>query len=145
MSASAIVMVVAAGLFAGAVANFAWARLPIWRRMPQSQFIGDFEQTIAIADKLQPAVLIVAIGATVVFAITSDGLTRILAFAAAAGFLAVLTASLAILVPLQRRIVSRRDPEPAIEEMRGRWYQGHLGRTALSVASFVVAVVAAVA
>ena len=137
-------MVLAGGLFAGAVVNFAWDRLPIWRRMPLAQFIGDFEQTIDIADKVQPAVLVVSIIAAGLFAISTDGLARVLALVAAAGFLAVLVASLAILVPLQRRIIRSQDEPHELEAMRGRWFQGHLGRSVLSVASFVAAAASAV-
>ncbi len=139
MSAWAIVMIVAGGLFAGAVANFAWDRLPIWRRMPLADFIPDFKHTIDLADKIQPALLVVAIASAAAFALTTDAQGRTLAAIAAGGFVLTLVASVAVLVPLQRRIISLRDPADEVETMRQRWFRGHLGRTGLSVASFALA------
>ena len=54
MSTWASPMLIAGGLFAGGAATFAWSRVPIWRRMPAQEFIGDFEETIRRTDKVQP-------------------------------------------------------------------------------------------
>ena len=144
MSTWASLMLIAGGLFAGGTATFAWSRVPIWRRMPVQEFIGDFEETLRRTDKVQPALLIVAIVSAAGFAITADGLARVLASVGAAGFVVTLAASLAVLVPLQRRIVATPPAEAkAIDEMRARWFRGHLGRSMLAAASFVVVAVAA--
>jgi hypothetical protein len=46
-------------------------------------------------------------------------------------------------VPLQRRIVATPSAEAkAIDEMRARWFRGHLGRSMLAAASFVAVAVA---
>jgi Domain of unknown function (DUF1772) len=141
----AALMLVAGGLFAGGAATFAWSRVPIWRRMALPQFVGDFEQTIRWTDKVQPALLVVAAASTVAFAITAEGSARIFAAVGAAGFLLVLIASLAILVPLQRRIIATPvDETESIEAMRTRWFGGNLGRSILSVASFALTVIATV-
>ena len=144
MSAWASLMVIAGGLFAGGAATFAWSRVPIWRRMPVQEFIGDFEQTLRRTDKVQPALLVVAIVSAAGFALTADGVARVLALVGAAGFVVTLAASLAILVPLQRRIVGTPPAEAkAIGEMRARWFSGHFGRSMLAVASFAALAVAA--
>ena len=144
MSLWAILMLIAGGLFAGGTATFAWSRVPIWRRMGVEQFIGDFEETLRRTDKVQPALLVAAIISAGGFALTAGGLARVLALVGAAGFVATLAASLAILVPLQRRIVATPPAEAkAINEMRARWFRGQLGRSMLSVASFVAVAVAA--
>jgi hypothetical protein len=118
--------------------------VPIWRRMGVQEFIGDFGETLRRTDKVQPALLVAAIVSAVGFALTSDGLARVLTLVGAAGFVVTLAASLAILVPLQRRIVATPPAEAkAIDEMRARWFRGHLGRSTLSVASFVVVAMAA--
>jgi hypothetical protein len=141
----AALMVVAGGLFAGGAATFAWSRVPIWRRMPLPQFVSDFDQTIRWTDKVQPALLVLAIASAIAFAITADGAARLLALLGAAGFVVVLLASLAFLVPLQRRIVSTPQGEPEnLEAMRSRWFNGNLGRSVLAVVSFVLIVLAAV-
>jgi hypothetical protein len=57
----ASLMLIAGGLFAGGAATFAWSRVPIWRRMPVHEFIGDFEETLRRTDKVQPALLVAAI------------------------------------------------------------------------------------
>ncbi len=143
MSAWASVMMVAGGLFAGGAATFAWSRVPIWRRMPAQGFIGDFEETLRRTDKVQPALLVAAIVSAAGFALTAEGSARVLASVGAAGFIATLAASIAILVPLQRRIVATPPAEAgAIEKMRARWFRGNLGRSMLAVASFVAVAVA---
>lgn len=144
MNGWAALMVIAAGLFAGGSATFAWSRVPIWRTMPASAFVDDFSQTLRLTDKVQPALLVVAIASSVVFAVTEDGLARVLALVGAACFAVVLIASLGVLVPLQRRIISHPDPE-ATEDMRRSWYQGNLGRSSLSVLAFIVTAIGAAA
>ena len=135
-------MVSAGGLFAGGAATFAWSRVPIWRTMPTAAFVDDFARTIGRTDKVQPTLLIVAIVASAGVAATHAGLSRVLALVGAVGFLVVLIASLAVLVPLQRRIISSPDSE-ALGEMRERWFGGNLGRSTLSVIAFVATAVAA--
>ena len=146
MNLWAVVMVVAGGLFAGGATSFSWARVPIWRRMPLAQFTEDFSATIRWTDKVQPALLAVAILSAAGFALTTDGSASSLAWAGAAGFAATLLASIAVLVPLQRRIIAARaEDDAAVEEMRSRWFRGHLGRSVVSAASFTgVALAAAV-
>ena len=59
-------------------------------------------------------------------------------------FVVTLAASIVILVPLQRRIVATPHAKTKeIEEMRARWFRGHLGRSMLAAASFVAVAVAA--
>lgn len=141
MSVWAALMLIAGGLFAGGAATFAWSRVPIWRKMPASAFVDDFSQTIRRTDKVQPALLVVAIGTAIAFAATAERAGRPLALVGAGGFLAILILSLAVLVPLQRRIIHCTQPE-AIEEMRRRWFRGNLGRSALAVVAFAVTAIA---
>jgi hypothetical protein len=61
----AIIMLVSGGLFSGGVTVFAWERVPAWRSMPLSQFMGDFAVAIRKADRVQPALLLVTIVVTV--------------------------------------------------------------------------------
>ena len=139
MNVWGVVAVVAGGLFAGGVLSFAWARVPIWRRMQLPEFLPDFSQTIDKADKVQPALLVVAIASAIGFAVSVDGDARALALAGVAGFVVTLVASLVILVPLQRRIIRLgADSRAPIEAMRRQWFQGHLGRSALSLISFAL-------
>ena len=142
MSIWSIIMVSAGGLFAGGAATFAWSRVPIWRTMPTAAFVDDFARTISRTDKVQPTLLIVAIVASAGVAATHAGFSRVLALVGAVGFLVVLIASLAVLVPLQRRIISSPDSE-ALGEIRERWFGGNLGRSTLSVIAFVATAVAA--
>ena len=144
MSTWASLMLIAGGLFAGGAATFAWSRVPIWRRMEVQGFIVDFEETLRRTDKVQPALLVVAIVSAGGFALSADGSARVLASVGTAGFVVTLAASLVFLVPLQRRIVATPPAEAgAIEKMRARWFRGNLGRSMLAVASFVAVAVAA--
>ncbi len=142
---SAAIMLVAGGLFAGGSATFAWSRVPIWGRMPVSAFVRDFDETIRRTDIVQPALAVVAAAAGIAFAVTADGSARLVAALGAAGFILVLLASLAVLVPLQRRIIATAPREAEdLEAMRSRWFSGNLGRSLLSVVSFALLVVASV-
>ena len=144
MNPWAVLMVVAGGLFAGGAATFAWSRVPIWRRMAVREFVSDFAQTIRWTDKVQPALLVAAIISTVAFATNASGTQQILATVGAVGFVVTLIASLAVLVPLQRRIIASPLEHPQrIEEMRQRWFRGNLGRSVLAVAAFAAIAVAA--
>jgi hypothetical protein len=143
MSTWASLMLIAGGLFAGGAASFAWSRVPIWRRMPVQEFVGDFEKTLRRTDKVQPALLVAAIVSAAGFALTADGSARVLASVGTAGFVVTLAASLALLVPLQRRIVATPPAEAGrIDKMRARWFGGNLGRSMLASASFVAVAVA---
>ena len=142
---SAAIMLIAGGLFAGGAATFAWSRVPIWRRMPLPEFVRDFEETIRRTDVVQPALAVVAAVSGIAFAVTADGSARLLAALSAAGFILVLLASLAVMVPLQRRIIATPVADAGdLEAMRVRWFSGNLGRSLLAVASFALTVLATV-
>ena len=85
MNVWATIMLLAGGMFAGGAATFAWSRVPIWRRMSGQPFITDFSQTIAWTDKVQPALLVVAIASSIAFALTTSGTPRLVALAGAVG------------------------------------------------------------
>ncbi len=132
-------MLLGAGLFAGGALTFAWSRAPIWRRMPLPQFVDDFAQTLSRTDKVQPALLVTGAASAAAFAVTSKGAAAALATAGAAGLVLALIGSLAVLVPLQRRLITigARNGE-TIEEMRARWFRGNLGRSVMATVSFAL-------
>ncbi len=137
MDVWAALMLMSGGMFAGGAASFSWSRVPIWRGMEPTSFGDDFSATIRRTDKLQPALLVVAIVSAIAFALSADGVASALAWVGAGAFLVTLVASAAVLVPLQRRIITESTARrSAVEEMRARWFRGHLGRSALSVAAF---------
>ncbi len=143
MDVWAALMLVSAGAFAGGAATFSWSRVPIWRSMEPRQFRDDFSATIARTDKVQPALLVLAILSATAVAVASDSSASAFASIGAAGFIVTLVASVAVLVPLQRRIIVDAGPQrPDFEAMRARWFRGHLGRSVLSMASFAATVLA---
>jgi len=145
MEVLAALMLIAGGLFAGGAATFAWSRVPIWQHMAVPQFVSDFDQTIRRTDKVQPALLVVAAVSAIGYAVAADGAARLLAALGAAGFIIVLLASLAVLVPLQRRIVRTPASQAEnVEVMRRRWFTGNLGRAVTAVVSFALMVAAAI-
>jgi hypothetical protein len=143
VGAWAAVMLISSGLFAGDAVSIAWDRLPSWRRMPLSPFISDFADTIRRADRIQPALLVVALATAIGFGLAATGSARVLSFLAAGGFVVILAASLAVLVPLQRRMIGSAPRPRELEAMRQRWFLGHLGRSALAVVSFTMTAIAA--
>lgn len=146
MKVWAILMLVSGGLFSGGVTIIAWERIPAWRSMALSQFRTDFAGTVHRADRVQPGLLVVATAASLAFGLTDTGAARILALIGVSGLLATLIGSVAVLVPLQRRMISSSSLEPdALERMRHRWFTGHLGRTVVGVTSFVLVASAAAA
>lgn len=138
MDVWAALMLVSSGAFAGGAATFSWSRVPIWRRMELAPFGDDFSATIHRTDKVQPALLVVAIVSSLAYAVSAQGTARALASVGAAGFVVTLVASVAVLVPLQRRIIAEAPAEASeVASMRSRWFRGHLGRSVLSLTSFV--------
>jgi hypothetical protein len=142
----AVAMLLSGGLFAGGVSSIAWERIPAWRATDLSQFRAGFAHTLRRVDRLQPALLVVCVGSTVGFASSTGGAARALAMLAAGGLLPVLVGSVAVLVPIQRRLVASGSAPPAatLEQLRTRWLGGHLVRTAVALVCFAFAVVAAV-
>ncbi len=143
MEAWAALMLVSAGAFAGGAVTFLWSRVPIWRSMDVGTFGNDFAATISRTDKVQPALLVLAILSALGFALTADGSASAFASVGASGFIVTLVVSVAVLVPLQRRIIAESEAGRSdVEAMRARWFRGHLGRSVLSMASFVSTVLA---
>jgi hypothetical protein len=140
----AVAMLLSGGLFVGGVVSIAWERAPAWRASDPVAFRTGFAHTLRRVDRLQPALLVVCLGSTVGFASSTGGAARTLAMLAAAGFLVVLVGSAAWLVPIQRRLVASgsEPPSVAVEALRAQWLGGHLARTAVALAGFVLAVVA---
>src|SRR5512132_4106360 len=137
-------MLVSGGLFAGGVSALVWDRVPAWRSMPLAKFRTDFAGVVQRADRVQPELLVVAIVASFGFGLTDSGAARILALIGASGFLATLIGSVAVLVPLQRRMVSSSSLEAgALERMRHLWFRGHVGRILVGMASFLLVASAA--
>ena len=140
MNVWAFLMLVSAGLFAGGVTALAWDRVSAWRSMPLDEFRTDFAGVVHRADRVQPGLLVVAIVGSFASGLTDAGAARILAVIGACGFLAILIGSVAVLVPLQRRMISSSSLEAgALERMRHRSIRGHLERTVVGVASFLLA------
>jgi Domain of unknown function (DUF1772) len=144
MNVWAFFMLVSGGMFAGGVMVIAWDHVPAWQRMPLAEFRTDFARVVQRADRVQPGLLVVAIVASFGFGLADSGAAQILALVGTSGFLATLIGSVAVLVPLQRRMISSSSLEAgALDQMRRRWLGGHLGRTVVAVASFLLVALAA--
>jgi Domain of unknown function (DUF1772) len=139
-------MLISGALFAGGVVSIAWERLPAWRAAELPDFRLAFAHTLRRVDRLQPVLLAVCLVSTIGFALGVDGQAQVPALLAAAGFLAVLVGSGALLVPVQRRLVSAGAdlPSSEVERLRRLWLRGHVVRTVVAVAALVLAVVAVV-
>jgi hypothetical protein len=140
----AIPMLLSGGLFVGGLVAIAWERVPAWRATDLANFRTGFAHTLRRVDRLQPALLVVCLGSTIGFASSAGGAARTLAGLAAGGLLVVLVGSVAVLVPIQRRLVASGSPPAGAGALRARWLGGHLARTALALGCFVLAVVATV-
>jgi hypothetical protein len=142
----AVPMLLSGGLFVGGLVSIAWERVPAWRASDLLAFRTGFAHTLRRVDRLQPALLVVCLGSTIGFAGSADAAARTLAALAAGGLGVVLVGSVAVLVPIQRRLVAPgvAPPPAAAEVLRARWLGGHLIRTAVALACFVLAVAATV-
>lgn len=136
MNAWVIPMLTSGGLFAGGASFFAWGRIPAWRSMAVADFEPDFARSVRGVDRIQPALLLVALVSTIGFALNASGTAQALSTLAAAGLLLTLVGSGAALVPLQRRLIAGAGDD--VERLRRRWYGGHLLRTALALTSFIL-------
>jgi|Tabmets5t2r1_1033131.scaffolds.fasta_scaffold06014_2 hypothetical protein len=144
----AVAMLLSGGLFAGGVLTIAWERVPAWRTSDPVEFQTGFAHTLQRVDRLQPALLVACAGSAIGFASSTDGAARTLAALAAGGLLLVLAGSVAVLVPIQRRLVASGSTPPsanAAAALRAKWLGGHLVRNAVALACFALAVVATVA
>ncbi|MGH2787768.1 MAG: hypothetical protein ACRDJV_07635 [Actinomycetota bacterium] len=138
MNGWAVAAIAAAAAFTSGVVFFAATRIPRWRRMEASPFLSDFAKTIAVADKVQPALLLIAIGSTVMLIASSNGVGEQLALGALVGFVLTMLGSVLFLVPLQRRMIHRGPEAMGLSTMRSVWLRGHLARTALSAVSLAM-------
>jgi Domain of unknown function (DUF1772) len=138
-----ISMMISGGLFAGGVVTIAWERVPAWRRSPLADFQIGFAHTLRRVDRLQPALLSICLASTIGFAVTAAGLARSIAAMVAAGFLLILVGSVTWLIPIQRTLKAGTQASAVkVEALRTRWVRGHLIRTVVAVALFVMSVVA---
>lgn len=139
----AVVMMISGGLFAGGVMSIAWERVPAWRSTHLSDFRISFANSLRRVDRLQPALLSICIACTIGFAVTTAGAARTLAAFAAVGLLLILVASVVWLVPIQRTLKSGAElPVGDLQKLRTQWLRGHLARTVVGVAVFILIVVA---
>jgi hypothetical protein len=140
----AVAMLVSGGLFAGGVTLMAWERLPAWREADLPEFRATFAHTLRRVDRVQPALAVICLITTVGYSLSVADDARVLAAAAAMGFLAVLVSSGAWLVPIQRRVVSAQSETSSdVLSLRATWIRGHLIRTTIALVAFALAVVAA--
>lgn len=142
----AVLMLLSAGLFTGGVVSIAWERVPAWRPIELPDFRAAFAYTLRRVDPLQPVLLAISLASTIGFAVTVDGSARMLALAAATGFLLVLIGSAAWLVPIQRRLIASGELTSAVlDQMRTQWLRGHRIRAGVGLTSLILAVLAATA
>jgi Domain of unknown function (DUF1772) len=141
MTVLASVALVNCALFSAGASYVAWVRIPAWRRMSWQEFQSDFARLIRRADLVQPALLVGCLAATVGRTLGSSGTARALSVVAAAGLILILAGSVAVLVPLQRRLI--RPGHADLDTLR-RWHRGHLARASVAWTCFALLVVAAV-
>lgn len=103
--------------------------------MDLQTFKTDFGHTIKITDRLQPILLIGTILSAGFYSLNNSDLEKTLALIATGGFAITFFASVIVLVPLQKRILSS---DKMSGTMFAKWQQGHIGRTVLSLLSFFV-------
>jgi hypothetical protein len=112
----------------------------LWREL---RFCRTLNAPSRVADKVQPALLVVTIISTAILSSSVDGSGEVFGWVATTGFVSILLGSLVYLVPLQRRMIrTGSDPAVPIPEMRSRWIKGHLTRTAVALASFALLAIA---
>jgi hypothetical protein len=147
MNLPSVIMLSSGGLFTGSVTMIAWNRVRAWRTMPDSEFRKDFIETIQVADKLQPILLVITLAATIWFTPNTSGISQIVAYATTAVLAMILVASLAILVPLQNHLIaaySNKSPDTkSLQSLKLQWLTGHIGRSVISVIALFLLIVAA--
>lgn len=140
----AVPMLVSGGLFAGGVILLALERLPAWRDAELLDFQATFARTLRRVDRIQPALAVLALISTTGYSLNAVGEARVFAGIAAFGFLAILVGSGAWLVPIQRElIVVPPNRTGDMFGLRARWIRGHLIRTLIASAVFILVAVAA--
>jgi hypothetical protein len=120
-------------------------RIPAWKTMAPADAEADFADSIRRADRVQPALLVITLVGAIAFSLDATGSGRALALGGVGGLVLTLVGSGAILVPLQRRIIRAPGADARVEELRRFWSAGHLARTTVALASFVLLTLAATA
>jgi hypothetical protein len=141
---SAIVMLVAGGIFTGGIVWYAWERVWIWRRLTLLEYAIDFRRSLRRADPAMPILLVICAAAAAVFAWQADNPARTLAVPAIAGLAMILVSSIVVAEPINRQF--RRRPEgvvpPDADRLRRLWRRFHLVRAALAITAFALLAVA---
>jgi FtsH-binding integral membrane protein len=143
---TASVLLIVDGLFTGVLWTLAIERVWIWREMDERAFADDFRNSIRRVDVVQPVFGLVATALAAYYAAKVSGSAQWLAFIGTALLVTVMVASVAVGVPLQKRL---RAPQPDdldissnVLEIRRVWCRMHLVRTACGVSAFALLVVA---
>ena len=133
-----LLVIIVSGVFAVGTLAAAW-RSRSWLMMDLTDFKVDFARTIVVADKVQPALAVIAIGAIAAYVLGSSEQGEGFAIGAGLILLSTILVSLAILVPLQRRIINKSESNAVTDALRSRWIRGHAIRTGAAVAAFSLA------
>ena len=148
MSTSLIasLMLVVNGIFTGILCAFSVERIWIWEQLDLRGYAVDFRRSVRRADLVQPALLVLTIALASAYATRVSSSSRTETIIGLACLVMILAGSTIVLVPLQKRFRNRPEGEiPAdAEAIRRRWKIGHLVRTGLGIAAFVLLVHAVV-
>jgi hypothetical protein len=134
------VAVLATGLLAGAVL-LVWAvDVPLGRSA--ELYLQYRQATTGLLTALLPPVGAVGLVAALAVAVLDHGTARALAAAASALLLAGMVLTLAVLFPINDAVLAWTAPPPDWAAVRDRWLAAHAVRSVVTVAAFVLLVVA---
>ena len=145
---TAVLMLIAYGLYIAVLWTFSIERVWIWRGMDLHAFAVDFGKSVRRVDIFQPALAVLSLLLAVGYVTTVGGTSRILTVVAVVLMVVVFIGSVFVGVPMQKpfRFAEQGDVATDVDvaNVRERWTRFHLVRTVLSVVAFVLLVVAAV-
>lgn len=141
-------MLVFTGLWAGGILIFAVERTNLWRRMSIEQYTVDFRRSVLRVDPMMPIFNIIALAATIAFALNHAGAAQWWGWIAVAAMVVVIVSSVTLAEPVNSKF--RRLPEgeapDRVEYYRVFWRRFHLFRTVtalIGLASVAAATAAA--
>lgn len=125
------------GAFAGSCAYIALVQQPVRASLPPGASLGDFRAAVPRAERLQAPLLVLALVAVAVEAVAAAGAAVVVGGLL---LLAVLVQTVALVLPINRRLLSGAPEEhlAAAPRALARWGRLHAARTALAVVGAVV-------
>lgn len=137
-------VLLADGVFTGAILSIAWERVPAWQDMDVARYRTEFRHALRRMDPAMPVLAVISAALGIWLAIIEQGQRSACAWAGSFLLILVVGLSAAFLEPVNnvfRRGASMSDEQ--VWKLRRRWGRLHISRSVISLLAFVLLLAAA--